>query len=102
MDTGIYKNTVSKKIYHFQMNFTDLAIFLAYIKSDEQFYHINPKEKLNFSECLKYCDALDASLPAYNEKSLIQKFILDVKYGSEFMHRFTDPWVKDPSKSSKP
>ena len=35
------------------MNFTDLAIFLAYIKSDEQFYHINPKEKLNHSECLK-------------------------------------------------
>ena len=45
----------------------------------------------NYSECLKYCNSLDATLPAYNEKSLIQKFILDVKYGSEFMHRFTDP-----------
>ena len=84
MDTGIYKNTVSKKIYHFQMNFTDLAIFLAYIKSDEQFYHINPKEKLNYSDCLKYCNSLDSTLPAYSEKPLIQKFILDEKYGSKY------------------
>ena len=84
MDTGIYKNTVSKKIYHFQMNFTDLAIFLAYIKSDEQFYHINPKEKLNYNDCLKYCNSLDSTLPAYNEKPLIQQFILDEKYGSKY------------------
>ena len=66
------------------MNFTDLSIFLAYITSDEQFYHINPKEKLNYSDCLKYCNSLDSTLPAYNEKPLIQKFILDVKYGSKY------------------
>ena len=65
------------------MNFTDLAIFLAYFKSDERFYHINPKERLNYSDCVKYCNSLDATLPAYSEKPYIQKFILDVKNGSK-------------------
>ena len=67
------------------MNFTDLAIFLAYIKSDEQFYHIYPEEKLNYSDCLKYCHSLGATLPVYHEKSLIQNFILDEKYGFKHM-----------------
>ena len=65
------------------MNFTDLAIFLAYFKSDERFYHINPKERLNYSDCVKYCNSLDSTLPAYNEKPYIQKFIFDVKNGSK-------------------
>ena len=73
----------ASKIYHFKMNFTDLAIFLAYFKSDERFYHINPKERLNYSDCVKYCNSLDATLPAYNEKPYIQKFILDVNNGSK-------------------
>ena len=79
------------------MNFTDLAIFLAYFKSDERFYHINPKERLNYSDCVKYCNSLDATLPAYNEKPFIQKFILesknlDVKNGSKSIGGNNAPW----------
>ena len=70
------------------MNFTDLAIFLAYFKSDERFYHINPKERLNYSDCVKYCNSLDSTLPAYNEKPYIQKFIFDVKNGSKRIIQF--------------
>ena len=61
------------------MNFTDLAIFLAYFKSDERFYHINPKERLNYSDCVKYCNSLDATLPAYKEKTLHSKIYFRCK-----------------------
>ena len=42
---------------------------------------------------LKYCNSQDATLPSYNEKELVQKFILDVKYGSEHIDMLTDPLI---------
>ena len=74
------------------MNFIDLAILLAYFKSDEHFYHINSNELLNYSFCLEYCHTLDATLPAYTEKPWIQKFIFQIwfqKYIHSKAHQFT-------------
>ena len=75
-----------------QLNFIDLAILLAYFKSDEHFYHINSNELLNYSFCLEYCHTLHATLPAYTEKTWIQKFIFQIwfqKYIHSKAHQFT-------------